>query len=210
MVCGGEPVADAPVPAGVRRRVTSVGRKLLEAAWPLLAGRADAPRIVLASRHGEYERTWGLASALAAGEELSPAEFSLSIHHGLAALLSIATGNRAGHTALASGADSLGFGCVEAAVCLADGDDSVLLIYYDEPLPDSYRSVADSGEDTAVLALLLERAECGGQVIETGFEPSAQAGGDPLARHLGSVLTGRAGAAAGGGDRMTWRWRHVA
>ncbi|MGE5517518.1 MAG: beta-ketoacyl synthase chain length factor [Bacteroidota bacterium] len=210
LVSGGEAMAGPPLPAGLRRRATPLGRKMLEVAWPFLAGRQDAPRIVLASRHGEYDRTWGLSQALAAGEELSPAEFSLSIHHGLAALLSIATGNRGGHTALACGGDTFGFGCVEAAVCLADGDDRVLLLYYDAPLPDIYRPITDAEGDEAVVALLLEPAGSGGETIHMDFLPAAGGGDGHLLRHFASVLTRQADQAEGVGDRMMWRWRHVA
>jgi len=40
---------------------------------------------------------------LVAGEGVSPAEFTLSVHHALVGLLSIAQSNRRGHTALAAG-----------------------------------------------------------------------------------------------------------
>lgn len=210
LAMGGEIVAAAQPPAGLRRRATPLGRKVLEAAWPLLAGRTDQPRIVLASRHGEYERTWGLAQALAAEGELSPADFSLSIHHGLAALLSIATGNRAGHTALAGGGDSFGFGCVEAAISLAEGDQAVLLLYYDDPLPERYRPIAGKDGDAAVLALLLEPAGQGGDTVTVEFQPTEGGGGEPLAQRFGALLAGEAAEAAGEGERMSWRWRRVA
>ncbi|CAA7626565.1 beta-ketoacyl synthase chain length factor [Magnetospirillum sp. UT-4] len=204
----GGAVAAVPAPAGLKRRATPLGRKVLEAAWPLLADHGDSPRIVLSSRHGEYQRTLGLARALAAEEELSPAEFSLSIHHGLAALLSIATGNRAGHTAVAAGGDTFGWGCVEAAACLADGDGSVLLLHFDEPLPAEYRDIADAEEAALVLALLLRPA--GGDSVRLEFEPAAAPSGDDPALRFGEMLAGGDAAAEATGERMTWRWRHAA
>ena len=38
MVTNGTLSADTPIPASLRRRVTPIGRKALEAAWAILAG----------------------------------------------------------------------------------------------------------------------------------------------------------------------------
>src|SRR5689334_10839923 len=89
----------------LRRRVSEIGQRALRPAWCLSEGE---PKFVLASRNGEFGRTLGLLEALTEREPLSPAEFSLSVHHALIGLLSIARGNGAGHTALAAGADSFG------------------------------------------------------------------------------------------------------
>jgi hypothetical protein len=210
LASGGRAVAESVVPAGLRRRATPLGRKVLEAAWPLLDGTPEPPRIVLASRHGEYQRTWQLAASLAAEDAMSPADFSLSIHHGLAALLSIATGNTAGHTALAGCGDTFGFGCVEAACCLADGDSSVLLLYFDEALPDCYGAIADGTGAPAVLALLLSPPGRAGQSISVEFAPADAAGHCDLAARFAGVLTGQEAEARAVGERMTWRWRRAA
>jgi len=47
-------------------------------------------------------------------------DFSLGVHNALAGLLSVSTRNHGGHTALAAGIDSFGFGLMEAAVCLLE------------------------------------------------------------------------------------------
>ena len=133
----GEGLCDAapPLPPSLRRRITPLGRRALAAAWAVLAGRAQMPHLVLSSRHGEYVRTLALLDALESSGEVSPAEFSLAVHHGLAGLLSIATGNRLAHTAVAAGEDSFGYGCLEAAAQLAEVAERVLLLHFDEPLP---------------------------------------------------------------------------
>ena len=90
---------------------------------------------MIASRHGEYDRTTAILTSLADRESVSPAEFSMSVHHGLAGLLSIHAGNKRGHVAVAAGADTFCFGLVEAALALADEPEiPVLLIYYDAEL----------------------------------------------------------------------------
>lgn len=202
---------DAPsaaLPMMLRRRATPLGQKLIGAA--LACGEAvGRARYVLASRHGELRRTLTILDALAAGELPSPAEFSMSVHHGLAGLLSIHAGNRAGHTALAAGADSFGFGLLEAAATLAERpDEPVLLLYGDEPLPEIYgpfRQADDAGLPM-VCALLLES---GNDIVFSmapnrgGTAPSASAASDFL-----RFLLGERPEASSVGGRMTWTWRH--
>lgn len=209
MVAGGAVRDGGALPVSLRRRITPIGRKALEAAWAVLDPRAPPPRIVLSSRHGEYARTFDLLSALAETGEVSPAEFSLAVHHGLAGLLSIATGNRAGHVAVACGGESFGYGLLEAAISLAEGEDSVLLMHFDEPLPDIYAPVSDPAEPAVALALLLT-ARGPGRALAFDLAPAPAPGRDPLALRFSALLTGEAGEAVAAGERMTWRWRLAA
>src|SRR5262249_61026398 len=95
------------VPLMPRRRRTALGQKMIASA--LACGEAALTgRYVLASRHGEFSRTLGILRSLAARELPSPAEFSMSVHNGLAGLLSIHSGNTRGHTALAAGGRPVG------------------------------------------------------------------------------------------------------
>jgi hypothetical protein len=118
---------------------------------------ADEPvRFVFCSRHGEFERTLNILKALAADEELSPAEFSLSVHNALAGLLSIARHNAAGHTTIAAGEDTFRSGLIEAAACLMERPgDPILLVYADEPLAEPYNELQSGKELRLALALLL-------------------------------------------------------
>jgi hypothetical protein len=147
--------AGAPptIPPMLRRRVSDLGQAATRAAFGLSPG--SETRIVLCSRKGEFDRTLRLLEAIAEEEPLSPAEFSMSVHHALAGLLSIALGNMAGHTAIAAGTDSFGFGLLEAAATIAERPaQDVLLLYFDEPLRRSY-ACFDSDERSIALALLL-------------------------------------------------------
>lgn len=206
MASGGAITAAAPLPASLRRRVTPIGRKALEAAWTLLSGREDEPRIILSSRHGEYSRTMGVLSSLVAEGEVSPAEFSLSVHHGLTGLLSIASGNHAGHTAVAGGDESFGYGSLEAATTLAETGGGVLLMHFDEALPPEYAPVSDGAEDGVALALLLTA----GDEIRLEIEPASRPGGESLALAFATLLTSRAAEASATGSRLHWRWSRAA
>lgn len=207
MATGGEIHASPPPPVSLRRRITPIGRKALEAAWAVLAGRPGLePRIVLSSRHGEYARAFGLLSSLAESGEVSPAEFSLAVHHGLAGLLSIITGNCAGHTAVAAGIDSFGAALWEAAACLADGDGTVLLLHYDEALPASYGPVGGGPEPALALALLLSA----GEGIHLDWRKAEVAGTESAAGALLDLLAGGSDRACAAGERTIWSFRCAA
>ena len=114
-------------------------------------------RFIFCSRYGESDRTLRILHSLAAKEPISPADFSLSVHNALAGLLSIAWGNTAGHTAISAGADSFGYGLLEAIACLNEGSgEPVMLVYFDDLLPQPYDEVADGAETCVALAMLLK------------------------------------------------------
>lgn len=199
------PAAKSPsvMPASLRRRVTTIGRQALEAAWSVLNGREDIqPRIVLSSRHGEYQRTFGLLQSLATGDGVSPAEFSLAVHHGLAGLLSIATGNTAGHTAIAAGRDTLGAALTEAAVCLAGGDETVLLIHFDEAPPADYATVGGGSSPPCAFALLLGK---GGRTVCLQRRAPTEIGGDGAEIGLLGLLGDKGTMVEWAGERQGWR-----
>jgi hypothetical protein len=205
---GGEADA-AALPASLRRRVGSLGRQALAAAWKVMPD--PAPRFVFSSRHGEYDRTLRLLETLIADGEVSPADFSLSVHHGLAGLLSIATGNHEGHTAIAAGPDSFGYGLLDAAACAAETPDRpVLLVHFDEPLPPLYRDALDDDEQAPVAVALALRAAGEGTALSIEAEPSEDGRrGVGLAAAFIDFLASSDREAAAAGGRMTWRWRRV-
>lgn len=213
----GDEAALPALPMALRRRASPVGQKLIAAA--LACGdAAHAARYVLASGHGELWRTVGIIDSLNRGELPSPAEFSLSVHHGLAGLLSIHTGNRRGHTALAAGHESFGFGLLDAAASLAETpDEPVLLLYADAAMPGEYESFRTGGDQALPLAVALALGPVldGEEAIALTPSPAA-GGGTSRSRASGStaldflrfLLSGapRAGSA---GRRLDWEWRRA-
>lgn len=198
------------LPMMLRRRATPIGQKALGAALAC-SGVHDA-RYILASRHGEYDRTVTVLSALAQGEQPSPAEFSMSVHHGLAGLLSIHTGNRAGHTAVAGSLDSFGYGLLEAAACLMEAPTRpVLLFYVDAPLPDDYAPFLPPAEKALPLVLAMTLAAS----VENAVSISATAadedegGRESLPLSFLRFLLGQQPSATAQGGRMMWRWHRA-
>ncbi|MDW7552346.1 hypothetical protein D9623_04705 [Azospirillum brasilense] len=206
---------DAPPPAlpmMLRRRTSPIGQKLIAAA--LACGdAAHTARYVLASGHGELARTVGIIDSLRQGELPSPAEFSLSVHHGLAGLLSIHTGNRRGHTALAAGPDSFGFGLLEAAASVVETpSEPVLLLYADAPMPDEYAPFHTAADEALPLAVALALGPADGEGEGLALR-CAPATGEPPAEStaldfLRFLLSG-APQAASHGARIDWVWRRA-
>jgi Beta-ketoacyl synthase, N-terminal domain len=202
------------VPMMLRRRSTALGQKMLASA--LACGEtASTGRYVLASRHGEFSRTLGILKSLAAHELPSPADFSMSVHNGLAGLLSIHLGNTRGHTAMAAGLDTFGFGLMEAAARLAEQpNEPVLLLFGDEPLPGEFDIFGeDDIELPLVVALALQAPAAGDDGISFHAVPSGSGGARPSTAapidFLRFLLSG-APSAVSEGARMTWTWRRDA
>lgn len=202
------------LPMMLRRRATGLGQRIIAAA--LACGdAAQSARYILASRHGELARSVGILDAIDREELPSPGEFSMSVHHGLAGLLSIHAGNRRGHLAVAAGRDSFGAGLLEAIGCLAEcPEERVLLLYGDAPMPDEYGAFAeeDMGALPLAAALSLTVARPGEASIVAratpaarDMPPSASTALDFLAFALSD-----ADRATSNGTRMDWEWRRAA
>ena len=161
------------LPANLRRRITPIGQMAFRAAQGV--GRSAQARFIFCSRHGEFRRTKALLETLAAREEPSPAEFSLAVHNALAGILSIEWKNDAAHTAIAAGADSFGFGLVEAGACLkARPAEPILLVYFDEGLAEEYGELGEGQETGLALALLLTPGGAGGNDVLLSLAPRPQ------------------------------------
>lgn len=198
-----------PVPAALRRRLTPIGRKVLEVAWLAAAG-LDQPRIIISSRHGEYARTYALLNTLIETGEVSPTEFSRSVHHALVGLLSIATGNRAGHSAVAAGPDSFASGLLEAAACVEEDRHPVLLLYFDEPLPDAYVKLMVNDEPAIALALaLVPRDWKGNETIVLDFRPRFDEPSSSLALGFVDFLMSEARVGKWASERIAFRGERV-
>jgi hypothetical protein len=209
------PSPEAAVPMMLRRRFTALPRHALEVA-ATLPDAEDAIYIV-ASRHGDYSRLLRLLTELATDAAVSPADFSLSVHNALAGVLSIVKGNRQGHTAIAAGADTFIAGMTEAMSALRRAPEQpILLLFYDEPLPEIYRGVVHTDASHALALAMLLRAVTG----KTGPDgrtilAEMMAGGSEAVSDiihaeafLKFVLTG-AEIEETRGRAVGWRWRHV-
>lgn len=204
------PRQEANVPTLLRRRVSAIGQLALRAGFQIVG--AEQARFILCSRHGEFDRTVSLLRSIATREPLSPADFSLSVHNALAGLLSIATKNMHGHTAIAAGQDSFGYGMLEAALCLASAqEEKVLVIYFDAPLPELYAAIDDDSAAPVALAVLMGPERGAHDDIVMSFAPPDPDDAPPLPadRDSGEILDflrAQRNELHIRGPQMTWRW----
>lgn len=192
------------LPRQMKRRLSPIGQTALSLAMTLQE--AENARYIFTSRHGEFSRTLRILKSLAASEELSPTDFSMSVLHALASTMSIQQHNHAGHVALAAGSESLCFGFIEAQACLAENPaQSVLLLHYDELLPECYTRFEEE-TSPAVLALLLRSSAENRLTFSMTTKNSAPQTNIPAALGLWQFLKSRAVEFTYHGATHDWQW----
>ncbi len=141
--------------AGMRRRQGLFGRATVEV---IATAGADctSPSLILASRHGDLQRTLKMLADIAAGESPSPTDFSMSVHNAPLGIAAIQWSINTPHTAIAAGRDTLLAGLTEAIAQLqAEPGQPVLLVYTDLSLPALYADNDPPDPCNCALALLL-------------------------------------------------------
>lgn len=201
------------LPTMLRRRISVIGQMAFRASYALSENRTV--RFIFCSRHGEFQRTLNILKSLAAQEPVSPAEFSLSVHNALAGLLSIAWKNTAGHTTISAGADSFGSAMLDTIACLkSQPADPVMVVYFDDLLPEPYDALGDPDETCFALAMLLGAPRNDGADLTISFEPRARANASLSASgqaldFLRFILSGESERISIG-ERLQWRWQRGA
>ncbi len=123
----------AAIPAGVRRRLSPLGRCALSA-LASLKPQADEPT-VWASSWGDISRTFKLTQTLSQHEDMSPADFALSVHNAVGAQAAIWLKNHASTSAVAAGPVTASCALLEAFLKLQSSP-SVLVVRYEESMPE--------------------------------------------------------------------------
>lgn len=194
------------VPVLLRRRVSGLGQRALKAAWSLPD--STTARTVFCSRHGEFGRTLSILDALVNRTEVSPADFTLSVHNALTGLLSIARANRQGHTTIAAGTESFEFGMLEAIAALAEQpNEPVVLVYFDESLPAPFDAFDPDPPEPIALALALTAADGVRLTLTTGPAKDVAGRRQPAALAFLRVFLGAEPEAVTAGEQLVWHWR---
>jgi Beta-ketoacyl synthase, N-terminal domain len=149
------------MPAMMRRRVDRLGRIALQATYACEA-EGPAESVVFASRYGELGRSVELLKQLAQTEPLSPTSFSMSVHNAIGALYSIARADPRAYSAVAAGPETVEAAFVEASGQLSDGAESVLVVVYDEPVPDPWQQYSETPDFPRAFACRVRRAGADG------------------------------------------------
>ncbi len=159
------------IPAMKRRRMSKLSKMALSTALNCLNTTGQKPNCVFASQHGELERTVKIINSLVNNDDVSPTDFSLSVHNTALGLFSIQTKNKMPATTIAAGDDTFGYALLEACNLLKRYPESpVLLVFFDEPLPYPLSVLEDYDSETTSISLLLTSEKT--STISMSFEYS--------------------------------------
>lgn len=154
----GQPDISA-VPAMQRRRMSSLSKMAFATAFACSGALPVKPICIFASRHGELKRTVKIIEGLVRLEDVSPADFSLSVFNTALGLYSIFMQNKEPSTMVVGGEDTFGSALIEARTWLGRFPETpVLLVYFDEPLPEPLSSMEDPPGSPFSVALLFSAA----------------------------------------------------
>lgn len=148
-------VAVDKIPAMARRRMSTLSKLAVQNAL-VLAEEQSIDYLVFSSRHGELTRTAALLQDIINGDDASPMAFSQSVHNTAAGLFTITAKQPIPVTSIAAGVNTFHSAIVEAAAYLSENPlKKVLIIDFDEPLPECYEEYETQTYQGYALGLIL-------------------------------------------------------
>lgn len=153
-----------PVPATLikpmaRRRMSSLSKLAMQTALQISV-EESIDYIIFSSRHGELTRTVKLIEDIMSGEDASPMAFSQSVHNTAAGLFTISTGRATPVTSIAAVESTAHHAFIEASIYLQENPEHhVLVVDFDEPLPNPYQQYEKQNYQGVAFAALLSAGE---------------------------------------------------
>lgn len=206
------PVVSA-MPAMLRRRARLLGRMALEVAYQCRGEMTEVPTI-FCSQHGEVAHSIDLIKEQISSGGVSPIGFSSAVHNATAGLFSIARKDRSNHLALAAGAQTIECAVIEACSLLEDGASAVLLVSYEQALPEIFRDFEECREQAYAWAWLMVPANDAGSTqrptVSLSWQPSGGAQGtdslEPSGLQILRFYLGQQVSLKRDLQHMTWTW----
>jgi hypothetical protein len=99
---------------------------------------SDNLPLIFSSQHGDLAKTVQLIKDAALGDELSPTQFTLSVHNATTGLFGIATHNSAPTTTISAGHNTFVEGLIEASMQCTQEKTAVIYSYCDFDVPEEY------------------------------------------------------------------------
>ncbi|NVK22253.1 MAG: beta-ketoacyl synthase chain length factor [Kangiellaceae bacterium] len=166
------PISLTQVPAMKRRRMSPLTKMALHTSYQSIEQSkqpASNPITIFASQHGELERTVKIINTLNASEDISPTDFSLSVHNSALGLYSINSGNTLPATTIAASVDTFGFALLEANNLLHRfPNHNILLTCFDQPPPSPLNLAYSQPKISYSSSLILSHKQAD-QMINVSF-----------------------------------------
>jgi hypothetical protein len=197
------------LPALQRRRLSPLARAACAVAWRSHTEHGDMPSVFF-SAHGESQYYFEMLEGMADAEPVSPSRFSQCVHNAIAGLSSVHSASYLPYVALAGGTEGLFSAFLEAGGSLLEAP-QVLLVCYDQALPEIYRSYLPDCRTTWALGMTLARAGEVGRQLRLTREPAADccaltASDQGLPNMVQAIITSqRRGSSRESG--AIWHWR---
>jgi hypothetical protein len=179
-LCPNEAIDKADVsflPAMQRRRLSTLARAALNVAHQCMDAQSPSPSI-FCSLYGETQRTYGIIESVARQEDVSPMAFSLSVHNAISGQFSIFFNNTQPTTAISPSDHSYLSAFSEAVGLLDEGASSVLVVCYEEPLPEFYQPYISSVNQPVAIAFRIRLASADEAAYSLAYQVSAADEGD--------------------------------
>lgn len=138
------------------RRLSPLARAACAVANHCRQKNGDMPSVFFSS-HGESQYYFEMLEGIAAHEDVSPSRFSLCVHNAIAGLSSFHSTSFQPYVSLSGGTEGLFAVFLEAGGLLLETP-KVLVVWYEQPLPDAYRAYLATSETTWALAMVLTKA----------------------------------------------------
>lgn len=159
----GEMPKSQRIPMMTARRMSPASRLAVEISLDIM-DRHCVDMAIFTSRHGELERTYKILQNLAEEGDVSPTDFSMSVHNTAAGWMTIAGKKIFPVTSLAAGEDSFQQGLLDAIAALNTGSQYILFVDFDGAIPSAYSHCGQPLATPYAVAFLLAKGN------QLGFE----------------------------------------
>lgn len=147
------------IPPMMRRRMSQLSKLAVHTAIELL-NKNNIDYMVFSSRHGELHRSVSLIQDILQKKEASPTAFSQSVHNTAAGLTSIISKQKIPYTSISAGDNSFQSAMLDAWLFLHENPQAkVLLVDFDEPLPEVYNQYESNSYQGFALGLVLSNGK---------------------------------------------------
>jgi hypothetical protein len=187
------------------RRLSPLARAAIAVASHCRQKSGDMPSVFF-SNHGEGQYYFEMLQEIAGSEDVSPSRFSLCVHNAIAGLSSFHSSSFQPYVSLAGGTEGMFAAFLEAGGMLMETP-KVLVVWYEQPLPDAYRAYLATSETTWALAMVLTKAGEPGLQLQLTRRPNND---QPVTENnalslIQSILENRLNSICCL-DRSIWQW----